>query len=50
MWIQSNTLCAVLLGFFAFTLLELVKGGYRGAKKGRGGRVECKGWNLTMDS
>ena len=30
-------------------LLELVKGGYRGAKKGRGGRVECKGWNLTVD-
>ena len=34
---------------FRFTLLELVKGGYRGAKKGRGGRVECKGWNLTID-
>ena len=34
---------------FCFTLLELVKGGYRGAKKGRGGRVECKGWNLTID-
>ena len=30
-------------------LLELVKGGYRGAKKGRGGWVECKGWNLTID-
>ena len=30
-------------------LLELVKGGYRGAKKGRGGRVECKEWNLTID-
>ena len=30
-------------------LLELVKGGYRGAKKGRGGKVECKGWNLTID-
>ena len=30
-------------------LLELVKGGYRGAKKGRDGRVECKGWNLTID-
>ena len=30
-------------------LLELVKGDYRGAKKGRGGRVECKGWNLTID-
>ena len=30
-------------------LLELVKGGYRGAKKRRGGRVECKGWNLTID-
>ena len=30
-------------------LLELVKGGYRGAKKGRRGRVECKGWNLTID-
>ena len=29
-------------------LLEFVKGGYRGAKKGRGGRVECKGWNLTI--
>ena len=29
--------------------LELVKGGYRGAKKGMGGRVECKGWNLTID-
>ena len=28
---------------FCFTLLELVKGGYRGAKKGVGGRVECKG-------
>ena len=34
---------------FRFTLLELVKGGYRGAKKGRDGRVECKGWNLTID-
>ena len=30
-------------------LLELVKGGYRGAKKGRVGGVECKGWNLTID-
>ena len=30
-------------------LLELVKGGYRGAKKGRIGRVGCKGWNLTID-
>ena len=30
-------------------LLELVKGAYRGAKKGMGGRGECKGWNLTMD-
>ena len=30
-------------------LLELVKGGYRGAKKGRVGRVECKEWNLTID-
>ena len=30
-------------------LLELVKGGYRGAKKGRGRWVECKGWNLTID-
>ena len=30
-------------------LLELVKGGYRGAKKERGGREECKGWNLTID-
>ena len=30
-------------------LLELVKGGYRGAKKGRGGWVECKEWNLTID-
>ena len=35
---------------FYFTLLELVKGGYRGAKKGRDGRVECKEWNLTIDS
>ena len=30
-------------------LLELVRGGYRGVKKGRVGRVECKGWNLTID-
>ena len=30
-------------------LLELVKGGYRGAKKGRDGRVECKEWNITID-
>ena len=30
-------------------LLELVKGGYRGAKKGRDGGVECKEWNLTID-
>ena len=30
-------------------LLELVKGGYRGAKKGRVGGVECKEWNLTID-
>ena len=30
-------------------ILGLVKGGYRGVKKGRGGRVECKGWNLTID-
>ena len=49
MGFQSNTPCVVLLGFFAFTLLELVKGGYRGAKKGKEGRVECKGWNLTID-
>ena len=49
MRIQSITPCAVLLDFFAFTLLELVKGGYRGVKKGRGGGVECKGWNLTID-
>ena len=34
---------------FRFTLLELVKGGYRGAKKGRVDRVECKEWNLTID-
>ena len=49
MGFQSNTPCAVLLWLFRFTLLELVKGGYRGAKKGRNGRVECKGWNLTID-
>ena len=30
-------------------LLELVKGGYREAKKGRGEWVECKGCNLTID-
>ena len=30
-------------------LLELVKGGYRGAKNGRGGKVECKEWILTID-
>ena len=30
-------------------LLGLAKGDYRGAKKGRGGRVECKEWNLTID-
>ena len=30
-------------------LLELVKGDYRGAKKGRDGGVKCKGWNLTID-
>ena len=30
-------------------ILGLVKGGYRGVKKGRGGRVECKEWNLTID-
>ena len=30
-------------------LLELIKGGYRGAKKDMGGRVDCKGWNLTVD-
>ena len=34
---------------FLFTILGLVKVGYRGVKKGRGGRVECKGWNLTID-
>ena len=34
---------------FLLTLLELVKGGYRGTKKGRVGEVECKGWNLTID-
>ena len=34
---------------FRFTLLELVKGGCRGAKKGRVERVECKEWNLTID-
>ena len=34
---------------FRFTLLELVKGGYRGTKKGRDRRVECKEWNLTID-
>ena len=30
-------------------ILGLVKIEYRGVKKGRGGRVECKGWNLTID-
>ena len=30
-------------------LLELVKGGYTEVKNGRGGRVECKEWNLTID-
>ena len=30
-------------------ILGLVKGGCRGVKKGRVGRVECKGWNLTID-
>ena len=30
-------------------ILGLVKVEYRGAKKGRGGRAECKGWNLTID-
>ena len=34
---------------FLFTILGHVKGGYRGVKKGRGGRVEYKGWNLTID-
>ena len=34
---------------FRFTLLELVKGGYSEVKKGRGGKVECKEWNLTID-
>ena len=34
---------------FHFTLLELVKGGCRGAKKGRDRNVKCKGWNLTVD-
>ena len=39
----------MLLWLFRFTLLELVKGGYRGAKKGMDRRVECKEWNLTID-
>ena len=30
-------------------ILGLVKVEYRGVKKGRGGRVECKEWNLTID-
>ena len=34
---------------FLFTILALVKVGYRGVKKGRGGRVECKGRNLTIN-
>ena len=34
---------------FLFTILGLVKGGYRGVKKGRVGKVECKEWNLTID-
>ena len=34
---------------FLFTILGLVKVEYRGVKKGRGGRVECKDWNLTID-
>ena len=48
-WAVALTCSAPWL--FRFRLLELVKGGYRGAKKGRGGRVrvECKGWNLTID-
>ena len=49
MRLQSNTPCAELPWLFCFTLLELVKAGCRGAKKGRDGRVECKGWNLTID-
>ena len=49
MGFQSITPCAVLLGFFALCYLSLSREFYRGAKKGRGGRVECKGWNLTID-
>ena len=30
-------------------ILGLVKVEYRGVKKERGGRVECKEWNLTID-
>ena len=43
-----NSLCSAPW-LFRFTLLELVKGGYRRAKKGKDGRVGCKGWNLTID-
>ena len=49
LWESSLILLVQCSLAFRFTLLELVKGGYRGAKNGRGGRVECKGWNLTID-
>ena len=43
-----NSLCSAPWPFL-FTILGLVKVGYRRVKKGRGGRVECRGWNLTID-
>ena len=49
LWGSSLILLVQCSLAFRFTLLELVKEGYRGAKKGRVGRVECKGLNLTID-
>ena len=49
LWESSLLLFVQCSLAFHFMLLGLVKGGYRGAKKARGGRVECKGWNLTID-
>ena len=48
MGIQSNTPCAVLLGFFALCYLGLSREG-TGEQRKVGDREECKGWNLTID-
>ena len=49
MGIQSNTPCAVLLGFFTLCYLSLSREVTGEQRKVWEEGEECKGWNLTID-